>query len=218
VRCRINELIDSVKTVMNIRDFIYVLPDAGNSYFINNSDSSNRIADYLAGELVPAIDSLYRTRPGPGFRGILGLSMGGYGAIIHAIKPPRQFGTAVALSASVRTASQIMALPQDRYEKLFGDVYGHGLPDTARITKHWREYSPYDLIDTSTVKELSTINWYIDCGMNDFLLPASEAFHELLMKYNIPHEFHVRPGKHNWAYWYKSTVFGLLYLNEKLKD
>ncbi len=216
LRCRINELVDSMKTSMDIRDFIYIMPDAENSYFINNHDSSYMISDYLSLELVPTIDSLYRTKSDQHSRAIMGLSMGGYGAIINAIKHHDQFGSVVALSAAVRNESIFKNLPQNRYEKYFGRVYGPRLSDTTRITEHWKEYSPYTLIDTNLVKELRTVNWYIDCGLDDFLLPANEAFHQLLTKHYIPHEYHVRPGKHNWAYWYKSTVYGLLYLNEKL--
>jgi len=216
VRCRINELVDSIQLTMHIRNFIYVMPDAGNSYFINNYDSSNMISDYLSRELVPAIDSIFRTIPEQSSRAIMGLSMGGFGAIIDALKPPHQFGTVVALSAAVRTESIFKSLPQDRYEKYFGSIFGPGLSDTTRITNHWKENSPYSLTDTVLVNTMREINWYIDCGLDDFLLPANEAFHQFLKKNNVPHDYHVRPGGHNWAYWYKATVYGLLYLDEKL--
>jgi len=215
-RCRINELADSIQLVMHIKNFIYVMPDAGDSYFINNFDSSRMISDYLSRELVPMIDSIYRTIPEQHARAIMGLSMGGFGAIINALKPPHQFGSVVALSAAVRTESIFKSLPQDRYDKYFGSVFGPGLSDTARITDHWKENSPYSLTDTILINTMREINWYIDCGMNDFLLPANEAFHKLLLNYDIPHDYHVRPGGHNWAYWYKATVYGLLYLDEKL--
>jgi len=216
-RCRINELVDSLRQNMNLNDFIYVMPDADKSYFINNYDSSYMFSDYLSTELIPAIDSLYRTRPADSSRAIMGLSMGGYGAIINAIKHNKQFGSVVSLSAAIRTESIFKNLPQNRYEKYFSKVYGPGLSDSLRITEHWKEFSPYSLLDTKLAVDLRKINWYIDCGMNDFLLPANEAFHSLLMKYGIPHEYHVRPGQHNWTYWYRSTIYGLLFLNEKLK-
>ncbi|MBA7590539.1 hypothetical protein ES708_32664 [subsurface metagenome] len=215
IRCKIDNLVDSLKNHSNIRDFIFVMPDARNSYYINNYDSSYRVGDFLIQELIPAIDSLYRTRPNKEHRAIMGLSMGGFGAIINAIKNYDLFGSVLALSAAVRTESIFKSLPQERYEKY---LYGPGLADTVRITNHWKENSPYYLIDTTLAKSLSGINWYIDCGLDDFLLPANEAFHQLLLKRNIPHEYHVRPGKHNWQYWYKSSVNGLLYLNEKLTD
>lgn len=217
IRCQINELVDSLKINMNLNNFIIVMPDAGNSYFINNYDSSYMLSDFLAYELVPAIDSLYRTEPDFSSRAIMGLSMGGFGAIINTMKHPKLFGSVVALSAAIRTEAIFKSLPQARYERYFGNVYGPGLSDSARITTHWKEYSPYLLMDTIMVENMKAINWYIDCGMSDFLLPANEEFHKLLVRYNIPHEYHVRPGKHNWAYWYKSTIYGLLFLNEKFR-
>jgi len=218
IRCRINDLVDSLRSSKNLEEFIYVMPDADNSYFINNYDSSYMFSDYLAYELVPAIDSLYRTKPLYSSRAIMGLSMGGFGAIINAMKHQKQFGSVIALSAAIRTEAIFINLPQARYEKYFSNVFGPGLSDTARITNHWKENSPYALMDTSLAKSMREINWYIDCGISDFLLPANEEFHQLLLKNNIPHDYHVRPGNHNWAYWYKSTIHGLLYLNEKFSD
>jgi S-formylglutathione hydrolase FrmB len=218
VRCRINDLVDSLRSNRNLEELIFVMPDADNSYFINNYDSSYMFSDYLAYELVPAIDSFYRTKPVNSSRAIMGLSMGGYGAIINAMKHRKQFGSVIALSAAIRTEAIFKNLPQARYEKYFGNVFGPGLSDTARITSHWKENSPYALMDTCLIQSMRKINWYIDCGMSDFLLPANEEFHQLLLKNNIPHDYHVRPGKHNWTYWYNSTVHGLMYLNEKFSD
>jgi enterochelin esterase-like enzyme len=60
-RCNIHLLIDSLLNKELISDYIYVMPDAGNSYYINNYDSSNRYEDFFIGELIPHIDSAYRT-------------------------------------------------------------------------------------------------------------------------------------------------------------
>jgi enterochelin esterase family protein len=55
----------------------------GNQYI--NSAAVGRWADHILDELVPHVDSTYRTM-GDGHRGIMGKSSGGYGAIIHAMK------------------------------------------------------------------------------------------------------------------------------------
>lgn len=55
----------------------------GNQYI--NSPAVGDYADHILRELVPHIDSTYRTM-GEGHRGVMGKSSGGYGAIIHAMK------------------------------------------------------------------------------------------------------------------------------------
>lgn len=212
-RCRINYMIDSLLTVGAIDDCIYILPDAGNSYFINNYDSTYCYADFFSGELVPWVDSLYRTIPEKHARALLGLSMGGFGSIVLALKYPDVFGIVVALSAAVRTEEIFKDLPQKKYETNFAKVYGPGLSPEERITEHWKDNSPFYIIDSVSAGLYTDINWYIDCGQNDFLLPANEAFHDLLRQYNIPHEYHVRPGTHNWEYWESGARRGFIFIH-----
>lgn len=213
-RCSINTLIDSLEQQGASDDCIYILPDAKNSYYINNYDSSFNYSDFFAEELVPYVDSSFRTIPEKSSRALLGLSMGGFGSIILAVKHPEIFGTVVALSAAVRNVEILKSLPEKKYEKLYSTVFGPGLVGEDRVSDHWKMNSPYYLIDSLNAGQYAGINWYIDCGLNDFLLPANEAFHELLMQYSIPHEFHVRPGSHNWAYWYSSSADGFIYISE----
>lgn len=217
-RCRFSELTDSLREKQLINTCIYVMPDAENSYYINNYDSSNMYSDFMVYELIPLIDSMYRTNPKKKSRGILGLSMGGYGAVIQAFRNPDLFGSVVALSAAVRTPEIIMNMGQNSYDKYFGNVYGYGLKGGERITAHWKNNSPYFLLDSNSFSLFQDIEWYVDCGMQDYLWPASKAFHELLLKYNIPHEFHMRPGKHNWDYWCQSTINGLIFLSGKFQN
>lgn len=216
-RSKINILIDSLREAGDIGDFIYIMPAAYNSYFINNFDSSFMYMDFYIDEFVPAIDSIYRTIPERENRALMGISMGGFGSIILGLKHPDLFGSIISLSAAVRDEATFKKLPQAKYNDYFGKIFGFNLLPEERITDHWKENSPYFITDSSIISMAQTQNWYIDCGLNDFLYPANEKFHQWLRENNIPHEYHVRPGEHNWSYWYRSTIKGLIFLNEKCK-
>jgi S-formylglutathione hydrolase FrmB len=74
---------------------IVVFPDCftalgGNQYI--NSSAIGRYADYLTQELIPFVDSEFRTLASREHRGCFGKSSGGYGAIVHAMKYPRYWG------------------------------------------------------------------------------------------------------------------------------
>jgi enterochelin esterase-like enzyme len=211
-RCNVNGLIDSLKESHSISDFIYVMPDAQNSYYINNYDSSFCYEDFFVKEFSPFIDSAYRTKPNRENHALIGLSMGGFGAAILGVKHPDIFGSVIIMSGSLRDSAIVVNMPQEMYEHYYGKVIGHGLIGDARITNHWKQNSPYYLIDSLSAVPLRNTNWYIDCGISDSRLPANESFHRLLMNYQIPHELHIKQGGHNWEYWYKSTVSALVYL------
>jgi len=206
-----SDLVDSLTRTGLIDEYIYIMPDAGNSYYLNNYDGSNMYMDFFIKELVPVVDSLFPTMDLAENRALMGLSMGGFGAIILAVENPQYIGSVMAFSAAVRTDSMFIDIPQAKYENYFGTVFGPGLEGENRLTRHWKENSPYSLMDTLLAQELSQIQWYLDCGFSDPLLPASKAFHNLLLAYNIPHSYLERPGNHNWEYWHKSAIYGLIF-------
>ncbi|MCU1268535.1 MAG: Esterase AS-Trib27 [Acidobacteria bacterium] len=92
-----DELIKSGK----IREMIVVAPNGGNAYsgaFYTNSSVTGNWEDYIYRELVQNVDAHYRTIARPESRGIAGHSMGGYGAVVLAMKHPDVFSAVYALS------------------------------------------------------------------------------------------------------------------------
>ena len=53
---------------------------------------------------------------------------------------------------------------------------------------------------------------YIDCGDDDFLYRGNSTFHMLLRDLNIPHEYRVRDGGHQWSYWRSGLLEGLKFI------
>lgn len=83
------------------REMIVVAPNGRNAYFgsfYTNSSVTGGWEDFIVQELVSWIDAKYRTVPHAESRGIAGHSMGGYGAIMLAMKHPDVFGALYALS------------------------------------------------------------------------------------------------------------------------
>jgi S-formylglutathione hydrolase FrmB len=74
---------------------IIVFPDCftalGGNQYVNSSAIGN-YADYLTRELVPFVDSEFRTLADRDHRGCFGKSSGGYGAMVHGMKYARFWG------------------------------------------------------------------------------------------------------------------------------
>lgn len=74
---------------------IVALPDCftslGGNQYINSSVLGNW-ADFLIHEMVPQLESNYRLKQGPEYRGLFGKSSGGYGSIVHAMKHGEHWG------------------------------------------------------------------------------------------------------------------------------
>jgi S-formylglutathione hydrolase FrmB len=85
-------------------EVMMALPDCttryGGSQYINSS-ATGRYEDHLVQELVPFVDTRFRTQPGPQQRAVMGKSSGGYGAIIQAMRHPDVFGALVCHSGDM---------------------------------------------------------------------------------------------------------------------
>jgi enterochelin esterase family protein len=80
---------------------IVVMPDCitryGGSQYVNSS-ATGRYEDYMVKEIVPFVDSKFRTIPKANSRCIIGKSSGGYGAMWLAMRNPKVFGLMVTHS------------------------------------------------------------------------------------------------------------------------
>lgn len=184
-----------------IPPMIIVMPDGGVTWYINDHNNEHPFEDMFVEEFIPFIEKTYRIRSEKEFRGISGLSMGGYGALMYSMRYYRLFAACAAFSAGVMTDEEIRNMPQQQYDRMFGPLFGTGLPGDARLTDHYQEHSPLHLAETMPADSLQQVRFYLDCGDDDFLYRGNSALHVALRNREIPHEYRVRDGSHNWGYW-----------------
>jgi S-formylglutathione hydrolase FrmB len=195
-----------------IPPMILAMPDGGISWYINNYDGSIRYEDFFFQEFVPHIESHYRVRAEKRYRGVAGLSMGGFGTLIYALKHPDMFAACAAFSAAVMTEEEIAGMDVLRWERAYGILYGPKLNGRDRLTDHLLSYSPIHLVRNSDIDQIKSVRIYIDCGDDDFLYKGNSTFHILLRDLKIPHEYRVRDGGHRWEYWRTGLKQGLRFI------
>ena len=199
---------------------IYVMPEAFNSYYVNKYNGNYPIMDVLVNELVPEIDSLYRTVKDAGQRAVMGYSMGGYGAMVLPAKNPDVFKTGVVLSMSFRTDSQYVAEPQDVFDYQWGPVFGGiGSAGSARFTDYFLANSPFHFFGDPGSQSLAGLNFFIDCGDDEETLSETNGeLHNLLRDLDYPHEYRMRNGGHSWSYWQRSLHEALVYISDAFQQ
>ncbi len=184
-----------------VAPMIIVMPDAGVDWYINSYDGKTRYEDFFIEEFIPHIESTFRARSKKEFRAVAGLSMGGHGTLIYAMKHPDMFAAAAPLSAAAIGGEYIMSHDQDSWDEFFGFIFGPGLSGEDRLTEHVKNNTALFLAENRDAEDLKTVRWYIDCGDDDFLIEGNMELHKIMRRREIPHEFRVRDGAHNWTYW-----------------
>ena len=187
---------------------VIVMPDAqsGQKGYFNSIDGKWNYENFFFEELIPFIEKKYRIKPKKRFRAIAGLSMGGGGAFIYALRHPEMFSSACPLSGSMGELSynEFYKKNEDKVKMLKRET----------IFNYYSNHNALSVIENQTDANLKSVKWYIDCGDDDFLFEGNSMVHIALKKRGVPHEYRVRNGSHNWTYWRESLTKVLTFISD----
>lgn len=210
----VNLAADRAIAAREIPPMIIVMPDGGVTWYINDYQGKVRFEDMFVEEFIPTIDRTYRTRPTREYRAISGLSMGGWGSLIFAMRHPDLFSACAAFSSGIRTDEEVMQRPDAEYDRVYTNLFGEKLRGQARLSENYRKYNPLDLAVRLPVDTLKNVRWYLDCGDDDFLYKGNAALHTIFRDRGVPHENRMRDGAHNWTYWRTGITDGLQFIGQ----
>ncbi|MEO7530154.1 MAG: alpha/beta hydrolase-fold protein [Sediminibacterium sp.] len=210
----INRYADKAIAEGTIPPMIIVMPNGDSSWYINSYNGKENYEDFFVKEFMPAVEKIYRIKAEKKYRGVAGLSMGGYGTMIYALKHPELFAAAAPLSAAIFDDETMSATADTRYEAVFGQLYGKGLKATDRLNKDWYANSVLKIVESKTMEELRKVRYWIDCGDDDGLSKGNGLLHLMLMDKKVPHEYRVRDGGHSWNYWRTGITDALKFIGD----
>jgi S-formylglutathione hydrolase FrmB len=190
-------LVEDMRDKGELKDFLIATPDARATFYINARDGKERYEDFLLQEFFPYVERHYRVAAGRANRVISGISMGGYGALYLAFRHPQLFSAVSAHSgALIEKLPNFLAgaLPDSPRARVLGNAFGNP-PDPV----FWQAHNPIVIARTAN---LAHLNIYFDCGdQDDFGFEAGAiALDKVLTSRQIPHEFHIYPGRHDASY------------------
>jgi enterochelin esterase-like enzyme len=182
-------ILDQMIAAGTIPPLLAVMPDGNGAHGADTewgNSSRGDIETWLVDQLVPAIDARYRTL-GPEYRGIAGLSSGGFGAVNLAVRHPTMFRWAASFSgyfvapASVFGAAAAANSPQ---------LTAPRLPRAERMPL----YLGYGTADSS-------------------FRTATERFAATLHRIGWPQlDVSAVPGGHGWQAWSAELVQSMTWL------
>ncbi len=191
-------IVESLQERKRIGEFILVTPEAGRGFYVNSRDGRRPYEDFFIREFVPIIEKRYRARAARASRALMGVSMGGYGALHYAFQYPQMFGVVAvhmaALFEKLPGGLKDPAALGDRFGFL-GDVFGRPF-DMAM----WERNSPLTLARQLAPAAAPRI--YFDCGNQDEYSfdSGATALHDILQSRKVAHEYHIYPGNHSPRY------------------
>ncbi len=203
------EIADKAIKTGDATAMIVVMPDAntGQRGYTNLPGGNWNYEDFFFEELMPYVEKKFRIRGEKRYRAIAGLSMGGGGTFYYALHRPDLFSSACPLSASTG--------PQNR-EDVKRQMKRRGMTGVTdkEIDEWFNNYSVLEMVKNMPDNQKKKVHWFIDIGDDDFLYEGNSLVHIEMRKNNIPHEFRIRDGAHNWTYWRESLPQVLSFISD----
>lgn len=218
----------------NLGELILVMPDGGNTWFVNYASSSPGQKDlwenHLVRDVIGHVDENFRTIARKEGRAIAGLSMGGFAAFSIGLRHPDMFaslGSTSGALAYARTKAEIIAsgepqgervrTPAQQAEIARADEFISQIIDIPGFsTQEERTPTGQDFVTAEqalaydpftviyTVPKSQIPHMYIDAGTEDGLVNVAREYMTVLLINDVPFDFMQTHGKHNSEYWRRS--------------
>lgn len=184
-RTQVAELAESYRMML-------VFPDGDpfGWYVDSTQDEDSNYETYITQELVAEIDTLFPTVATREGRAIMGLSMGGHGALLLAAKHPDVFSSASSLSGVLDITA-----------------HAHKWNIAARLgplDENREDWQANSVVHQAERFADGRVRILFDCGSGDVptgILQDNHLFRDRLLELGIPHVWRELPGGHEWTYW-----------------
>ena len=169
-----------------------------------NGESGGDIEDIIIGDLLKHLQEKYRLKSERDARALMGVSMGGMGALKIAMHHPDVFGAVAVHSAAILPVDPA-DLPQHYQRQVdmmmqrggLAEVFGNPIDK-----KKWAHEMPLALAAETKPADLKGLKIYFDAGTEDrygFCAP-NEQLDKVMTEHGIQHAFtKVEGGGHAWS-------------------
>ena len=158
------------------------------------ADGTAKAETHLIGEVLPWAEATLNL---DGRRHITGLSMGGYGALLTALRHPGTFAAASSMSGFFDPGDLFRFIP-DNGRRMWADGESRAAHDVRLL-----------LADPSRRRNLRI---GFDCGRDDVLIEANRRMHQQLLGDDVPHAYAEVGGGHEWPVWRTRLAVHLRFL------
>lgn len=156
----------------------------GNTMYCDSRDGDYPLETVIIKDLIPHIDTTYRTVASREGRAVDGFSMGGFGAAHLGFKFPEVFGVISIMAPPLVGPELTQPLPTRAWGNLFSTAMLNDLD-------YFRANDPFTLAEKNAdaLRDRTFIRIVAHQEDENWLVPQCEKLHQVLLKNSVQHEF-----------------------------
>lgn len=185
-------------------NFAVIIPNGENSFWLDGLSTGHKFCSFIGEELVNYIRKTFCLAMNSDETYIMGLSMGGFGALHTAFTYPETFGKTAAMSSAL-IVHEVAKLKEGEdngvanyyyYRECFGDLEKVESSDNNPevLVKRLKD-------EGKTIPEI-----LMCCGTEDFLLENNRQMHSYLDSIGVNHKYYESKGNHDMNFWDEYVV------------
>jgi putative tributyrin esterase len=171
------------------------MPEGNDSYVNAREPPQDRYEDYIVNDLITDVESKFPVAAARTNRAIVGVSMGGYGAVKLGLSHPGLFIFAGGISPAIDVPSRPFSIKRIQQSRHYTSIFR----SWGTVTRS--NSDPFVLLRSADPLKASYL--FLTCGEHEGLPPPNRKFATLLLQRHFHYEFHVVPGAHDWNQWDK---------------
>ncbi len=189
----------SVFEIANDLNMAVVLPSGENSFYLDGQGVGRAFGTYVGKELVDYVGRTFNLSTKREDLFILGLSMGGFGALHVGLKNNNTFSKIGALSSALiihgikgmKKGESNHVADYDYYSLVFGDL--------DKVVES--DKNPETLVKNIIKNNEVMPEMLVACGTEDFLLEENRVFNRFLTENKVEHLYYESKGGHDHKFW-----------------
>ena len=170
-----------------------VMPNASRSFYVDMRYGPDYYT-YISYEIPYIVQTILPISSAREDNFIAGLSMGGYGAFMIALRNPDQYEAAASLSGTLDLTPGF-SLQEEGYKKMAREIFG------TKLEYIKSDYNLIRLVKKQSMSGERLPRLYQCCGTGDFVYSVNRRFRAAALKYGLDLTYEEKPGAYEWSYW-----------------
>lgn len=176
---------------------VFVMPEAGHSFYADMA-YGQRYFSYVSRELPALCRNIFHISDKREDTAIMGLSMGGYGALKCALREPEQYWLCCAFSSGGLYLKDVLDLARS------GELLPEEFKAVCGVDYQYKEED--DVVELARKVSGQAVKPVIHttCGTEDFLYKDNINFAKEMQGLDFTYAYDEWKGDHNWYFWDES--------------